>query len=281
MYLVKTRDSVTQATPQSLSSVSRRDFVKAGLTALATPVVPGCLYSAGEPKAVVSPRLSARPGTPTIAPTQGLSPLGLGSGRDGVLYIPSSYSPDSPAPLFVGLHGAGQSSDLWSGYQTRADALGMVLLAPDSRGWTWDAAEGAFGADVDFVKRALQHTFERCRIHPAHLAMGGFSDGATCALSLGLANGDLFSHVVAYSPGFILEGDQLVGFPRIFVSHGTLDQVIPVKNSRDQIVPFLQQAGFDVVYQEFEGGHAVPAAISDAAMSWFLGQAAIVPQVGR
>ncbi len=281
VYLVETADAARGALGRTRPGVSRRDFVKIGLAALAPPAVSGCLYAAGEPKAVVSPRLSARPGTPTAAPAQGFSRLGLGSDRDGLLYVPPSYSPDTPAPLFVGLHGAGQSGDLWSGYQVRAEALGMVLLAPDSRGSTWDAAQGAFGADVAFVDRALKYTFERCRIDPTHLAMGGFSDGATAALSLGLANGDLFSHLVAYSPGFILAGDGFVGFPRIFVSHGTLDSVIRVTNSRDQIVPFLQQAGYDVVYREFEGEHTVPAAISDAAMSWFLGQAAIVPQVAR
>lgn len=31
----------------------------------------------------------------------------------------------------------------------------------------------------------------------------GFSDGASYALSLGLPNGNLFSHIVAFSPGFM------------------------------------------------------------------------------
>ena len=31
----------------------------------------------------------------------------------------------------------------------------------------------------------------------------GFSDGASYALSLGAANGDLFTHIAAFSPGFM------------------------------------------------------------------------------
>jgi predicted esterase len=36
----------------------------------------------------------------------------------------------------------------------------------------------------------------------ATLAVSGFSDGASYALSIGPANGDLFTHVMAFSPGF-------------------------------------------------------------------------------
>jgi phospholipase/carboxylesterase len=35
------------------------------------------------------------------------------------------------------------------------------------------------------------------------VALGGFSDGASYALSLDLTNGDLFASLIAFSPGFI------------------------------------------------------------------------------
>jgi len=40
---------------------------------------------------------------------------------------------------------------------------------------------------------------------PARVTLGGFSDGATYALSIGLANGDLFPQVIGCSPGFIAQ----------------------------------------------------------------------------
>ena len=55
----------------------------------------------------------------------------------------------------------------------------------------------------------------------------GFSDGASYALSIGLANGDLFGHVLAWSPGFVAP-PEFVGRPRVFVSHGTDDRVLPI-----------------------------------------------------
>ena len=208
-----------------------------------------------------------------MTPTAGLNPLGLGASRDGLLYVPESYSADRAAPLFVALHGAGGSGSNWQSYPARADERGMILLLPDSRFSTWDLILGGFGPDVEFLNSALEHTFERCRIDPAQIALGGFSDGASYGLSLGVSNGDLFSHLVAYSPGFLQGSDPIVGKPRVFVSHGTEDLILPIAASRHIIVPTLRDAGYDVTYQEFEGGHEVPAVISEAALDWFTGVA--------
>jgi phospholipase/carboxylesterase len=250
--------------------MSRRHFLWISLSALAAPTLLGCDSSTGPESR--SPRLAAQPGSPTETPTQGLSQLGLGGSRDGLLYVPDSYSPDTAAPLFVGLHGAGGAGDTWASYYARAEARGMILLAPDSRSATWELIrDGGFGPDVEFLDRALEHTFERCRIDPERIALGGFSDGASYALSLGLSNGDLFSHLVAYSPGFMQATNPIVGKPRIFVSHGQLDPILPVTTSRDFIVPSLRDDGYDVTYHEFSGGHEVPASISELALDWFLG----------
>jgi phospholipase/carboxylesterase len=62
---------------------------------------------------------------------------------------------------------------------------------------------GNFGPDVDYINRSLQHVFERYTVDPNRLGIAGFSDGASYALSLGLPNGDLFSHIIAFSPGFM------------------------------------------------------------------------------
>ncbi len=250
--------------------MSRRDFVNAGLSAWLAPTILGCGSSPAEPVSS-GPRLTARPGSPTVTPTVGLTELGLGIGRDGLLYVPESYSPDTPAPLFIALHGAGGAADNWASYPDRAEARGMVFLAPDSRFRTWDLLLGGFGPDVEFLDVALAHTFERTLIDPTRIALGGFSDGASYALSLGLSNGDLFSHLVAYSPGFYVPSEPLVGKPPIYVSHGTQDAVLPVAGSRDIIVPALREAGHDVTYEEFDGGHGVPAEISESALDWFLG----------
>ncbi len=254
--------------------LSRRDFVVTGLSAVAGPILAGCGDSSTEP--ITGPsRLTARPGQPTVAPIIGLSQLGLGTGkayiRDGLLYVPQSYSPERPAPLFVALHGAGGDAENWGSYYARAEDNAMILLAPEARLYTWDRSLQGFGPDVAFLDLALNHTFARCRVDPKRIALGGFSEGASYTLSLGVSNGDLFSHLIAYSPGYYRPAEPFVGDPPIFVSHGTGDWRHQITLSRDIIVPALREAGYDVTYIEFDGPHEVPTAISESALDWFLG----------
>ena len=258
-----------------LPGMSRRRFVTMGAGALATPLFLGCGNSStdpgpDDPLPAAEPRLTARPGAPVVSPTLGSSELGLGGVRDGFLYVPTTYTPDTAMPLFVALHGYGGGGHAWASYHGRAEARGMILLAPDSRAATWDVALGGFGPDVAFLDEALQYTFERCRVDSTRILLGGFSDGASYALSLGVSNGDLFSHLIAYSPGFYLPSSPIVGVPRVFVSHGTEDQILPVTTTRDSIVPRLRVSGYDVVYEEFIGTHEVPPAITESALDWFL-----------
>ena len=259
-----------------LPGMSRRHFVRTGAGALAAPLILGCGNSStgpgsDDPLPVPDSRLTARPGLPTTTPDLGSGQLGLGDPRDGWLYVPTTYTPDTPLPLFVALHGYGGGGHQWASYDGRAEARGMIVLAPDSRAVTWDVALGGFGPDVAFLDEALQYTFERCWVDPTRIALGGFSDGASYALSLGVSNGDLFSHLIAYSPGFYLPSAPIVGRPPVFVSHGTEDQIVSVTTSRDDIVPRLRASGYDVVYEEFIGGHEVPPAITEGALNWFLG----------
>jgi len=249
---------------------SRRDFVTTVALSGVAGVL-GCLSRNGTANASAeSALLSARPGIPTRQAQLGRSDLGLATGRDGILYVPQSYSPDKPAPLVMLLHGAGGNAGAWFGtYGTRADALGIVMLAPESRGGTWDAIRGEFSFDVTFIDSALRTVFERCAIDPKRIAIAGFSDGASYAISLGLPNGELFTHVIAYSPGFIRD----VGWhgkPPVFISHGTLDPILPIEATSRVIVPGLRARGYSVEFTEFVGAHEVPPPISTKALDWFL-----------
>ena len=100
--------------------------------------------------------------------------------------------------------------------------------------------------------------------------MAGFSDGASYALGLGLANGDLFAHVVAFSPGFV-PGASREGRPAVFVTHGDADDVLPVEQTSRRIVPVLREEGYDVTYREFPGGHTVPPEVAAEAVDRLAG----------
>ena len=215
-----------------------------------------------------SARLHARPLKPTARVATGLHPLGLGRGRDGLLSVPVDYTGTKPIPLILMLHSSRGRAGL-EVFCDHAAKEGIAVVVPDSRGRTWDLLlNKSFGPDVEFLDRVLQSTFARVAVDPRHVAVAGFSDGASYALSLGLTNGDLFTHIMAYSPGLI-EPSKLFGSPLIFITHGTSDQILPIVVSR-QFAPVLRKAGYSVIFREFDGGHYMKRALVMESLRWFV-----------
>ncbi len=216
----------------------------------------------GSDPAVLTARPTATPGGP--APAPGTSALGLEETRDSLLHVPAAGLA-GPAPLVLVLHGAGGDAEAGLGLlRPLADEKGLVLLAPASRGSTWDAVAGGYGPDVTVVDRALATVLGTVPVDAERIAVAGFSDGASYALGLGLANGGLFRRVVAFSPGFVPPGPR-TGRPPVFVSHGTGDDVLPIDRTSREIVPALRDDGYEVTYREFDGGHVVPPEVAREA----------------
>lgn len=214
--------------------------------------------------------IEARPAAGAkAAAAAGITPLGLDGPRDGVLLVPKKYSGAQPAPLLVMLHGAGGSGrSALEIVREYAENQGVLVLSPDSRARTWDVIVDDYGPDVAFIDRALSRLFDGYSVDPHRIAVGGFSDGASYALSLGLTNGDLFSRVLAFSPGFMAPAGRS-GSPKVFISHGDDDGVLPIDRCSRRLVPKLRASGVEVIYEEFDGPHTVPGRIAQQAITWF------------
>jgi phospholipase/carboxylesterase len=172
--------------------------------------------------------------------------------------------------LIVALHGAGGNGhDALLPFREAAEDAGIVLLAPDSRGKSWNARKDEWGPDVDFLDLALAKVFERVDVDERRIALAGFSDGASYALSLGLLNGALLTHVIAFSPGYMRApiNDEK---PKVFVSHGSNDPILSAVRCSHRIVSRLERDGYDVRFKEFPGSHVVPPDVSRDAVNWFL-----------
>lgn len=154
-------------------------------------------------------------------------------------------------------------------FKALADELGLIILAPEAGSRTWDLILGGFGSDVIFINDALQAAYRTVNVDPARICTSGFSDGASYSLSLGLTNGDLFTKIAAYSPGFMHTTEQR-GQPEFFISHGTMDEVLPVQSSYS-IVTQLEAAGYTVDFREFDGGHAISLSLARASFAWMTG----------
>ena len=216
-------------------------------------------------------RLVTRPAPPSAELLEpGLHPLGLAEGeRDGLIYVPDA---DGPRPLMLVLHGATMKAK-WMARPlvAAADDAGLIMVIPDSRqeGTSWDVLLGGYGPDVAYCDAALAYAFARCNVDLGNLSVGGISDGASYALSLGVMNGDLFHAIVAWSPGFIAPVE-VIGKPRVFLSHGINDQILPIDRCGRPIAVGLHKNGYRVEYIEFDGGHEMPDPIIRASFSWLV-----------
>ena len=241
-----------------MSNFTRREFCVVTFASLAIGTACRHIRASMDP---YQGRITARPQANAKTKATGRNPLGLDKERDAILHIPKGAG-DGPLPLLVMLHGATQNAeDMFDYLGATPDEAGVVVLAPKSREITWDAIRGNFGFDVEFLNRALERTFELVAVDPKRITVGGFSDGASYAISLGLINGDLFNRVLAFSPGFIIDGTPK-GKPLFFISHGTRDHILPIDRAGRRVAAELKVRGYDVVFREFDGDHEIPPDIA-------------------
>ena len=136
-----------------------------------------------------------------------------------------------PLPLLILLHKAGGSASEWfsggGSHTRRTRTRDVSLFLRRNRPAQPGVPDQKLGLRLLAINRALEEAFTRCAIDRNRLAIGGFSDGASYALSLGLANGDVFSFVIAFSPGFIVRaqargklGHKGVEIPLVYIAHG-------------------------------------------------------------
>ncbi|KAI9019747.1 putative serine esterase [Hyaloraphidium curvatum] len=208
--------------------------------------------------------------------TPGRHPLNMGGRKDGFVVVPNTYDDAVPAAMLLSLHGAtGTAIHQLSLFEQIADLANVILVVPESRVYTWDliASRGqGYGDDVAFLNHVLWRVFQTYNVNPDLVAVGGFSDGASYAASIGVSNGELFRTILANSPGFAAPLSA-VGRPRVFVSHGNNDKVLPIAQCSRRLVPVLKNNGYTVEYVEFHGGHEVPKWIVELMVEWWLGGA--------
>ena len=224
-------------------------------------------------EAAISPALAARPANGPMTLKQGITPLGDG----GFAYRPASLPP-GPRPLIVLLRGAlGTARDPINQFKNLADKNGWLLLAPEAADQTWRVRQGRdggidFGMDPPRIDAALSRMFAKAPVDPKRVVLLGFSDGASYALSLGTANPGLFRSIVALSPGYTAVPRRVDPAQRIFIAHGTDDQILPPDNVRTYILPDLQTAGLKPRIRWFNGGHTIDRAALDEALVYALEQ---------
>lgn len=210
-------------------------------------------------------------------PTKGALPpgrnrLGIAEERDAVLYVPEGLDDQAEIPLLVMFHGAGGFPEKVLPFlEEHAERNKFLLLAPHSMYPTWDIVIGGSGPDLERLHLTLTEVTSHYRVDRNHLGFAGFSDGASYALSIGITNGDIASHVIAFSGGFMSIFMQ-EGAPQVFIAHGLIDEQLPIETAGRANAQKLKAAGYDVQYVEFNGLHIIHPPVVSMAVDFFLGK---------
>lgn len=181
-------------------------------------------------------------------------------------------------PLLLLLHGYGSNEqDLFSFASELPDdyfvisARGPFDMMYGSYAWyaiNFDADENKF-SDIrqaqqsrDLISNFIDELVVTYPIDANNITLIGFSQGAILSYAVALSYPKKIKRVVAMS-GYLNTEIAIENFAendlsnlKIFASHGTVDQVIPVEWARKSI-PVLEQLRIQVVYKEYPVGHGV------------------------
>lgn len=181
-------------------------------------------------------------------------------------------------PLLLLLHGYGSNEeDLFSFANELPDEYYVVSArAPfdmmnGSYAWyaiNFDADENKF-SDIgqaresrDIVSNFIDELILHYPLDATNITLIGFSQGSILSYAVGLSYPQKVQRVIAMS-GYLNTEIAVDDYAKnnfsnlkIFSSHGSVDQVIPVDWARKS-VPVLEKLGISVVYKEYPVGHGV------------------------
>lgn len=181
-------------------------------------------------------------------------------------------------PLLLLLHGYGSNeADLFSFASELPDEYYVISarapydLQYGSYAWyaiNFDAGMNKFTdndqaiVSRDLIVKFLDELIEKYPIDPNRITLVGFSQGSVLSYAVALSHPEKIQQVVALSgyvhPEIFAENYANKDYSnlRIFASHGSVDQVIPVDWAR-KVKPFLEDLKIDVDYREYPVGHGV------------------------
>jgi phospholipase/carboxylesterase len=166
--------------------------------------------------------------------------------------------------IIILMHGFGAAGDdLMSLAPLLDDSPATAFIFPEapipleSGGFAWAQS------DQQEFKNAIQQVTELLtelrNKHPqCRITIGGFSQGATLASNL-LAGSNLgLEGVILYSPALNLIHAPTNNDPKttVFLAHGRTDPILPFANA-EQLKDSLLEAGYQVDWQPFDGGHTL------------------------
>lgn len=152
------------------------------------------------------------------------------------LYVPSSYTKETPVPLVLAFHGSGgngRAMEQLTGLNQLAEQENFIVVYPDGIHEHWDTrrrAQPEINNDIGFVSALLdrleqQYTLDRRRIYATGFSNGGmFAHRVACELSDKIAASAV---VAATMPENLSRTCQPAQPISMLLIHGTDDPAVP------------------------------------------------------
>lgn len=160
------------------------------------------------------------------------------------VHIPASYSPDSPTPLIINVHG--YTSTMFEQQEitqmnAKSDEEGFIVVHPQALGDppSWHGPLPGFPGqdDKDFFAALVGYLQVLINVDPQRIYATGLSNGATMSNALGCFMADTFAAIAPVAGGHTDFGHCEIERPvSVLVIHGTKDNIIPY-DGRDNEVP--------------------------------------------
>jgi phospholipase/carboxylesterase len=181
-------------------------------------------------------------------------------------------------PAIIMLHGYGSDeNDLFAFAGELPDNYAIISikapikLEPYGNAWYniyFNNSQGKFSDDQqaiasrELVLKCIDEVIAKYKVDAENITLLGFSQGTILSFSIALSYPEKVKNVIGLS-GYINEATLKEGYAandfsklKIYTSHGSVDQVIPVEWAR-KTQPFLQNLNIDCTYSEFPVGHGV------------------------
>jgi phospholipase/carboxylesterase len=181
-------------------------------------------------------------------------------------------------PLIILLHGYGSNEEDLFSFASELSNENFIIsvrapydLKPYGHAWYaihFDADENKFSDNEEAIKsrdlivRFIDEAIQKFPIDAQNVTLIGFSQGTILSTAVALSYPEKVKNVVALS-GYLNEEILKDNFQEnnfknlnFFVSHGTVDQVIPISWAQ-KTQPFLEKLGINFVYKEYPVGHGV------------------------
>lgn len=202
------------------------------------------------------------------------------AGMQTFIHLPPGYDPKKPCPLIISLHGAGGNGqnlrEAWvrgdTEWSARAKAT-CIVAAPTwqpARWWLWPQSK-----DIVTLLDELKDSYN---VDTNRVLLGGFSNGAHSAWSVGIKQPSLFTAlgpsaglpIAEAGQGMDLEMIAALGNLPVHLVHSADDRICPA-NAAQQILARYKKLGYDnIVHKQYpSGGHVAHREYWGEIFKWF------------